>query len=95
MNIRFYLFALVGCITLASGCSSDDNKKVVQPPVVVKKPDFVEPFRFHKLIEVSPGQDYDVMSWGRGSTVIGGFLILHSDSAARNIRPQRENLTAL
>jgi hypothetical protein len=83
MSTRFYLFAWIGCLILASGCSNNDNKKVIQPPVVVTKPDFVEPFRFHKLIEVSPGQDYDVVSWGRGSSTIGSYLILHSDSAAK------------
>jgi hypothetical protein len=41
----------------------------------------MEPFRFHKMIEVSPGQDYDILSWGRGSSTIGAFEILHSDSA--------------
>ncbi|MDR3693868.1 hypothetical protein [Mucilaginibacter sp.] len=40
------------------------------------------PFRYHKLIEVSPGQDYDILSWGRGSAKLGAFEILHSDSAA-------------
>jgi len=42
----------------------------------------MDPFRYHKLIEVSPGQDYDILSWGRGSTKTGAFMILHSDSAA-------------
>jgi hypothetical protein len=40
------------------------------------------PFRFHKLIEVSPGQSYDVLSWGRGAVDAGSFMILHSDSSA-------------
>lgn len=42
----------------------------------------MDPFRYHKLIEVSPGQDYDILNWGRGSTKTGAFMILHSDSAA-------------
>jgi hypothetical protein len=42
----------------------------------------MEPFRYHKMIEVSPGQDYDIMSWGRGSSKVGAFMILHSDSAS-------------
>jgi len=42
----------------------------------------MDPFRYHKLIEVSPGQDYDILSWGRGSTKTGAFMILHSDSMA-------------
>jgi hypothetical protein len=42
----------------------------------------MKPFRFHKMIEVSPGQTYDVLSWGRGSEEAGAFMILHSDSSA-------------
>ncbi len=42
----------------------------------------MDPFRYHKLIEVSPGQDYDILSWGRGSSTVGAFEILHSDSAS-------------
>lgn len=41
----------------------------------------MSPFRYHKLIEVSPGQSYDILSWGRGSEEAGAFMILHSDSA--------------
>lgn len=82
MRHRFYLFALIGCLVAASAC----NQKQQKPTsfvAVAKKPDFVDPFRFHKLIEVSPGEDYDVLSWGRGSTTQGSFLILHSDSAGK------------
>jgi len=42
----------------------------------------MDPFRYHKLVEVSPGQDYDIVSWGRGSSTTGAFAILHSDSAS-------------
>jgi hypothetical protein len=82
MNIKrlFYLFALF-CSMFVAGCGND-----VKPPVIAlplpKKPVVMEPFRFHKLIEVSPGQDYDILSWGRGSSTVGSFMILHSDSAA-------------
>ena len=62
------------------GCSSPEKKssQVNKKPAA---PAVMEPFRYHKLIEVSPGQDYDVMSWGRGSKTKGAFQILHSDSA--------------
>ena len=43
----------------------------------------MDPFRYHKLMEVAPGQYYDVLCWGRGSVDTGSFLILHSDSSAR------------
>jgi hypothetical protein len=79
MNLRHCLFILAVCMVLAS-CSSDDKK----PPVnqaAVNKTASMPPFRFHKAVEVSPGQTYDVVSWGRGSTAVGSFAILHSDSA--------------
>src|ERR1700761_7762139 len=82
MSDRFYLFILIGCLIVAAGCTQNE-KKVAQPPAIIKKADFADPFRFHKLVEVSPGEDYDVLSWGRGSTSVGGFLILHSDSSGK------------
>jgi hypothetical protein len=78
----FYLFALIGCLIAASACNQQEQKTTA-PVAVAKKPDFADPFRFHKLIEVSPGEDYDVLSWGRGSTAQGSFLILHSDSSGK------------
>lgn len=82
MNYRVYLFMLIGCLVMAWGCNQEE-KKVATPPASVKKPDLIDPFRFHKLIEVSPGEDYDVLSWGRGSTTMGSYLILHSDSSGK------------
>jgi hypothetical protein len=78
-KFRFYLFMLIGCLLMAA-CSNDEKK--AGPITIPKKPVIMDPFRFHKLIEVSPGQDYDILSWGRGSTTVGAFEILHSDSAA-------------
>jgi hypothetical protein len=69
--------AAAGAVT---GCSGNDTKNV-NTPVAPKKPQLMAPFRFHKLIEVSPGQSYDVFSWGRGSLEAGSFMILHSDSS--------------
>jgi hypothetical protein len=76
----FYLFILIGGFVIA-GCSND-TKTTSTIATITKKPVVMDPFRFHKLIEVSPGQDYDVLSWGRGSSATGAFEILHSDSAA-------------
>jgi hypothetical protein len=76
---RCCFLMLMGSILMVS-CSED--KKPASIVVVPKKPVVMAPFRFHALIEVSPGQDYDVLSWGRGSTKTGAFEILHSDSAA-------------
>lgn len=80
MNNRFYLLILTAC-TIIAGCNNSDDKKTDSAPPVVKKPVIMQPFRYHKLIEVSPGNDFDVLSWGRGSQAVGSFLILHSDSS--------------
>lgn len=82
MSARFFLFMLISCLIIVSGCNHDE-KKVAQSPVTATKPAIAAPFRFHKLIEVSPGEDYDVLSWGRGSQSTGAFLILHSDSSGK------------
>ncbi|MFI5162485.1 MAG: hypothetical protein ACHQHN_14490 [Sphingobacteriales bacterium] len=82
MGSRFYLFILMGCMVATLGCNQA-QQQAAQPVVPAKKPDYVAPFRYHKLIEVSPGQDYDVLSWGRGSATTGSFVILHSDSATK------------
>lgn len=82
MSYRFFLSMLIACLAVAWGCNQEE-KKVTPPAVSAKKPDFVDPFRFHKLIEVSPGEDYDVLSWGRGSATTGSYLILHSDSLGK------------
>ena len=80
MSYRFYLFMLMSCLLMAA-CNNDDKKAAPATAVtVVNKPVLTDPFRFHKLIEVSPGEDYDILSWGRGATKVGAFLILHSDS---------------
>jgi hypothetical protein len=74
---------LVGCVIIAAGCNHDEKKVAVPVVPESRKPDLIEPFRYHKLVEVSPGQDYDVLSWGRGSTTVGAFLVLHSDSSGK------------
>jgi len=80
MSGRFYLGILFACII--TGCQQAPQQAAT-PPAPAKKPDYVAPFHFHKMIEVSPGQDYDVLSWGRGTAASGSFLLLHSDSAAK------------
>jgi hypothetical protein len=78
MNFKSYLFISAMCLLIAS-CGSDDKKPVANKNVA-PKPVVMQPFRYHKAIEVSPGDVYDVVSWGRGSSQVGSFAILHSDS---------------
>lgn len=73
-----YVFAIAALAVFAA-CGSNDKKPVKTS--MPARPALMAPFRYHKAIEVSPGQTYDVVSWGRGSNDAGAFAILHSDSA--------------
>jgi hypothetical protein len=79
MRFRNYLFISAIGLFIA-GCGSNDKKPAPNNNAVAK-PALMQPFRYHKAIEVSPGQTYDIVSWGRGSTATGAFAILHSDSS--------------
>jgi hypothetical protein len=76
------IFLLINAvfITALSACNSTEQKPL-QAVVATAKPTLTQPFRFHKVIEVSPGNSFDIFSWGRGSDSTGSFLILESDSA--------------
>lgn len=75
------MFVLICCMMITA--CGNEKKPAGVTTAIPKKPVLMEPFRYHKLIEVSPGQDYDILSWGRGSATVGAFMILHSDSAAQ------------
>lgn len=82
MNVKSIFPLLFLAIVLLFGCGTEEPKEEVKP--VVKK--IMQPFRFHKAIEVRPGLTLDIVSWGRGSSSVGGYLILRSDSTQLNYR---------
>ena len=65
-------------VVLLVSCSSEDKKRVDVKQLETRK--IMAPFRYSKAIEVKPGLTLDVVSWGRGSNSIGGYLVLRSDS---------------
>ncbi|WP_342647268.1 hypothetical protein [Mucilaginibacter sp. CSA2-8R] len=80
--MKRYLYLMLSCMVGLTACSnhnSDDAR--VAAPVATEAPRVMAPFRYHKTVEVAPGQYYDVLSWGRGSESTGAFEILRSDSA--------------
>ncbi|WP_374951157.1 PliI family lysozyme inhibitor of I-type lysozyme [Mucilaginibacter sp.] len=91
MNLKYYFLLSTACIVLASCSNGDKNPATASSPVAAKAA-LMQPFRFHKAIEVSPGQTYDVVSWGRGSLAVGSFAILHSDSAGMKYTTTTGNL---
>jgi hypothetical protein len=80
MRNRVNLLVVCFCLLMAA-CRQDQKPVAVIAPAIEKKPVVMDPFRFHKLVEVAPGNDFDILSWGRGSSTVGSFLVLHSDSA--------------
>ncbi|WP_225872278.1 hypothetical protein [Pedobacter frigidisoli] len=44
------------------------------------------PFPFYKDIEIRPGLNFEILSWGKGVDSIGGYQILMSDSVKNNYR---------
>lgn len=79
---RVCFVLLIGGLLLA-GCGNDTKPTVNYAMPDIKKPVLMSPFKYHKLVEVAPGQYYDIVSWGRGSVDTGSFLILHSDSSGK------------
>jgi|SRR5215216_5852708 len=78
---RLYCVTFLIAAVAIAGCGSNETKTAATT-AKPKTAEVMKPFRFHKMIEVSPGQTYDVLSWGRGSQEAGAFMILHSDSSA-------------
>jgi len=82
MNAKPFLLICAASMILVA-CSQPEQKSTPTAAPIVKKAEMMQPFKYHKLIEVAPGQDFDVLSWGRGGGDTSAFVILHSDSAAR------------
>jgi hypothetical protein len=79
MNFKTILLLVAACTGIAS-CSQEQKSTPTIVSPVAKKPTLEEPFKYHKMIEVTPGRYYDVLSWGRGAKGGGAYMILRSDS---------------
>jgi hypothetical protein len=80
---RVCFVLLIGGLFLAA-CGNGTKPTISNTTIPdAKKLALMAPFKYHKLVEVAPGQYYDIMSWGRGTVDTGSFLILHSDSAGK------------
>ncbi|WP_443946839.1 hypothetical protein ACJVDH_06955 [Pedobacter sp. AW1-32] len=86
MNIQKYtlqhLLLLAGML-FCFACTEEEKPKqaVVETPKAAKNP-----FRFYKDIEVKPGLNFEILSWGKGVDSIGGYQILMSDSIRKDYR---------
>ncbi|WEK20814.1 MAG: hypothetical protein P0Y49_06655 [Candidatus Pedobacter colombiensis] len=87
-NLLQYSLLLAGGLLFAS-CGNKANQKVAlvkedTSAVAVKKA--AGQFPFYKDLNVKPGLNFEVVSWGKGVDSIGGFLILMSDSVKNNYK---------
>jgi len=80
----FYATLITLCVAAISACKQPASQQQAdQTPTAASGPTkaiLPQPFRYHKLIESSPGKYFDVYAWGRGKDSSGAYLILHSDS---------------
>ncbi len=81
MNALKYGYIVAGCCIMAA-CHNNENKQTAVPAAPAK-PVLQAPFRYHKFIEVAPGLDFDVFSWGRGPAGSAAYMILRSDSTGK------------
>lgn len=76
-----HLLLLAGML-FCFACSEEKPKEVKMEPAKIEK----NPFRFYKDIEVKPGLNFEILSWGKGVDSIGGYQILMSDSVKSNYK---------
>lgn len=77
-----YVIVTVCCLALTA-CNQNEPKQSTPALTSVGAAKLMAPFRYHKMIESSPGKYFDVFGWGRGSDSSGAFMILHSDSTGK------------
>ena len=83
-NITVLFLGLVSLVTVVS-CTNDGGKAPLPKAETaeVKSPN---PFPFYKNMEIKPGLNFEVVSWGKGVDTVGGYLLLMSDSLKNNFR---------
>lgn len=73
---------LITGVLFCFACTEEKPKEIKTETAKVEK----NPFRFYKDIEIKPGLNFEIVSWGKGVDSIGGYQILMSDSIRNNYR---------
>ena len=76
-----HLLLLAGML-FCFACTEEKLQEVKIEPAKIE----INPFRFYKDIEVKPGLNFEIVSWGKGVDSIGGYQILMSDSVKSNYK---------
>jgi hypothetical protein len=82
--LRRYLYAIIVLFFCAlSACNQQGQQQAATGQIAPAKAELMAPFRYHKMIESSPGKYFDVFGWGRGKDSSGAYMILQSDSLGK------------
>jgi hypothetical protein len=78
-------FLILTAAVFVVACASDEKQSepIAATTVATKT---VNPFPFYKAIEIKPGFNFEVVSWGKGVDTLGGYLLLMSDSIRNNYK---------
>ena len=80
----------IGFLTLSTSvfvmACTNDEKQTEQAKATTTVAKTVNPFSFYKAIEIKPGFNFEVVSWGKGVDTLGGYLLLMSDSSKNNYK---------
>lgn len=79
-----FLFAGVLLLSACSDGGSEKSATVKTDDAGLKKQ--AGQFPFYKNIEIRPGINFEVVSWGKGVDSVGGYLVLMSDTLRNNYR---------
>lgn len=78
---------LFGGLLLMASCGDTGSEKPVETKSAVNDTGKgAGQFPFYKNIEIRPGINFEVLSWGKGTDSIGGYLILRSDSLKNSFK---------
>lgn len=65
-------------------CGDTEQAAIVKSGPEEKKS--ADQFVFYKDIEIRPGFNFEIISWGKGADSVGGYTILMSDSTRANYK---------
>lgn len=82
-----YISTALGLLAslMAASCGTGEKEALSaaqQPAAPVTKGQFP----FYKDIQIRPGLNFEVVSWGKGVDSVGGYLVLLSDSLKNNYK---------
>ena len=73
---------LIAGMLLFFACNEEKPQEIKVENARIEK----NPFRFYKDVEVKPGLNFEIVSWGKGVDSVGGYQILMSDSVKRSYK---------